>query len=193
MNETSNSLLAAVRKGSDSRAWDRLIELYTPFMRKIMLRRGIAPSEVEDVLQNALTIVVRRIPDFERQRVGSFRTWLRRITANCLQEYWRAQGRNPQGTGGSKIAAMVNELCDQESDLSRYWDEQHDRFVLLQLLEMVKHEFRSTTFEAFRRLALEGDSVDDVATELGISVNAAFVARSRVLKRLREIGAGLVD
>lgn len=195
MDETSNSLLANVRSGSDQEAWDVLVACYTPFMRSILLARGIEVGDLEDVMQNVLAVVVRRIPEFERQRTGSFRTWLRAICANCLREHFRKKGsdRGRRGTGETKMAVFIQELADPASDLSRYWDEQHDAYLLEQLLEKVRDEFQPNTYEAFRRLAIANDSVDVVSAELGISVNAAFVARSRVLKRLRSIAAGMID
>lgn len=193
MDETSNSLLGEIKASSDERAWDRLIACYTPFIRAILLRKGLGRGDLDDVIQNVLTVVVRRVSEFERQRTGSFRTWLRAICSNCLRDYWRAYGRSPLATGDSKVVALLNELNDPESDLSRFWEEQHDQYVLEHLLELVRHDFKPSTYEAFRRLALNNESVDEVAQDLGISVNAAFVARSRVMKRLREKGAGLMN
>lgn len=193
MDETSESLLAEVRHGERDEAWQRLVDCYTPFLRAILLRRGIGSGDVDDVIQNVLAVVVRRIPEFERQRTGAFRTWLRSICANCFREFWRAKGKQARVNQVANFADLVADLSDDQSDLSRYWEQEHDNFVLGELLKAVRGEFRETTYEAFRRLALDGESVDSVAGDLGISVNAAFVARSRVLKRLREVGAGMID
>lgn len=196
MDETSNSLLAGVRDSSNHAAWDTLVACYTPFVRSILLARGIKVSDLEDVMQNVLSVVVRRIPEFERQRVGSFRAWIRSICANCLLEHYRKAKRDAkgdQGTGESKMARVLQELADPVSDLSRYWDEEHDAYLLARLLSKVEDEFRPNTFHAFRRLAIENEPVDEVASGLGITVNAAFVARSKVLKRLRQIAAGMID
>ena len=148
-------------------------------------------------MQNVLSVVVRRIPEFERERVGSFRAWVRSICANCLLEHYRKKGRKEatgdRGTGESKMARVLQELADPVSDLSRYWDEEHDAYLLARLLTKVENEFRPNTFNAFRRLAIENESVDEVAADLGMSVNAAFVSRSKVLKRLRQIAAGMID
>ena len=82
---------------------------------------------------------------------------------------------------------------DPHSGVSRLWDEEHDQYVTNYLLEQIKNEFRSGTWQAFQRLVLDQASPDDVAAELNISVNAVFIAKSRVLKRLRQIGANLID
>lgn len=193
MDETSNSLLANVRDGSDQEAWAVLLACYTPFLRSILLARGIELNDLDDVMQNVFAVVVRRIPEFERLRTGSFRTWLRAICANCLREHFRKHRGADRGTGESKMADFIRELADPASDLSQYWDEQHDAYLLERLLDQVKNEFTSSTFQAFRRLAIGNERVDDVASDLGITVNAAFVARSRVLKRLRNLAVGMID
>jgi RNA polymerase sigma-70 factor (ECF subfamily) len=77
--------------------------------------------------------------------------------------------------------------------LNRYWDEEHDRYVLRCLLEAIELEFEPATVRAFRRVALEGATGAEVAGELGMSLGAIYAARSRVLRRLRELADGLID
>ncbi len=88
---------------------------------------------------------------------------------------------------------MLEQLEDPDSGLSRLWDEEHDRHVLRRLLELVEAEFTPSTWQAFRRVALEGKDEEAVAAELGLSVHAVFVAKSRVLCRLRREAEGLID
>ena len=89
-------------------------------------------------------------------------------------------------TGDSNLQKLIAELEDPHSSLSRVWNEEHDRYVLAHLLNQVKAEFRPNTLDAFSRMAIQQEKVDDVAADLGMSVNAALIARSRVMKRLRE-------
>jgi RNA polymerase sigma-70 factor (ECF subfamily) len=77
--------------------------------------------------------------------------------------------------------------------LNRQWDEEHDRYVLRCLLELMELEFEPTTVLAFRRVALEQADSAEVAKELGISVGAVYAAKSRVLGRLRQEAEGLID
>ena len=92
IDETSNTWLNSL-KGGDPRAdgWRELVDSYGPFVRGILVSRGISLEAAEDISQNVLTVVVRRLPEFERQRTGSFRSWLRTITTNCLREYQRSK------------------------------------------------------------------------------------------------------
>src|SRR5439155_24190258 len=99
----------------------------------------------------------------------------------------------PTATGDSGFLAMLDNLADEQSDLSQQWDQEHDRHVTRQLLELIKPSFEPTTWTAFERVALEGAAPSAVAAELGITVNAVFIAKSRVMSRLRQEGRDLLD
>jgi RNA polymerase sigma-70 factor (ECF subfamily) len=194
MSETSTSLLDRLRVAPDAASWQRLVELYTPLIRGWLRRHGMLPQDADDVVQDVLAVVVRRLPGFRREpRTGAFRHWLRSITVNCLRDYWRAQRGRPVATGDSNLLQMLGQLEDPESGLSQQWDQEHDRHVTQRLLELIEPDFKPSTWQAFRRVALDGVAPDQVAAELGISVNAVFIAKSRVLARMREESEGLID
>jgi RNA polymerase sigma-70 factor (ECF subfamily) len=93
---------------------------------------------------------------------------------------------------GRESASVLKDLIDPHSGLSQFWDGQHDRHVLHSLLESVRPEFTELTWLAFRRLALDGVPAREAAAELGTSVNAVLIAKSRVLARLRQEARELV-
>ena len=130
---------------------------------------------------------------FVQVRAGAFRRWLRTITVNCLRDFWRSRRHRPVATGDTEFQKMLDELADPESGLSRLWDQEHDQHVTQRLLEMIRPKFEPKTWRAFQRVALDGATPDETAAELGLSVNAVFIAKSRVLARLREEGQGLID
>lgn len=194
MSETSASLLDALRLEPEAAAWQRLVGLYTPLIRSWLCRQGVREQDVDDLVQEVLAVLVRKLPDFKKQpRTGAFRRWLRSITVNCLRDFWRAQRFQPRPTGGSDFGQVLDELEDPESGLSQIWDREHDDHVTRRLLEMIKPRFEATSWQAFQRVALEGVAAEQVARELGISVNAVFIAKSRVLRMLRQEGRGLID
>jgi len=184
--ETSTSLLDQAR-GRSAGAWNRLVALYTPLLDAWLTAAGLQPADREDLTQRVLEILVRQLPDFEHNgRPGAFRAWLRGITLNLLREFWRG---HPQPNAGS----LLDQISDPGASLSRCWDEQHDRHVLHALMDLVRPEFTEASWQAFRRLALDGAPTRVVAGELGLSVNAVLIAKSRVLARLRQEARGLVD
>jgi RNA polymerase sigma-70 factor (ECF subfamily) len=185
VGETSNTWLQSLKRdGPHADGWRRLVESYGPFIRGILLHRGTDEASADDIVQNVMTVVVRRLPEFERQRIGSFRTWLRSITANCLREYCAAGKKHAMAA--QVVQPLAQALEDPRSQLTRLWDRQHAKHVVDTLLAEIAVDFKPETIEVFRRLAIDEQPVDDVAMSLGISANACFIARSRVLKRLRE-------
>lgn len=189
--DTSASLLQRVRERNDAAGWERLVQLYTPLIRTWVGRHVPQPDDVNDVVQQVFTVVVARLPEFVHNgRPGAFRHWLRSITVNHLRAFWRA--RRPQAAQAEGEAAL-DQLEDLASSPSREWDREHDEHVARKLLEYVEPEFRPATWQAFRRLVLDGASPETVAGELGLSVNAVLIAKSRVLRRLRQEVRGLLD
>jgi RNA polymerase sigma-70 factor, ECF subfamily len=188
--ETSLSLLEQVREplGHDAdEAWDRLVPIYQSLLQKWLRAAGLQPADRDDLCQRVLEVLVRQLPEVEHSgRKGAFRAWLRGITVNFLREFWRNKP-TPESS------SVLDQLVDPHSDLSKLWDEQHDRHVLHSLLELVEMEFTDTTWWAFRRLVLDGVPAWTVAAELEITVNAVLIAKSRVLARLRQEACGWLD
>ncbi len=194
MCETSASLLEQLRGQSDGAAWQRLVELYTPLLHGWLRRHGLQPSDVDDIVQDVLAVVVREMPHFRHnRRTGAFRRWLRTILVHRLRDFWRAHRTRPRATGDSELLRLLEQLSDPDGGLSRLWDEEHDRYVVRRLLERIETEVTPSTWQAFRRVVVEGRDEETVAAELGLSVNAVFIAKSRVLSRLRREAAGLID
>jgi len=194
MAETSATLLERLNDRSDSVAWRRLVDLYSPLINDWLHRHGVSAEDAEDLTQEVLEVVVREVSRFRHNgRAGAFRTWLRTITINCLRQSWRSRRSRVQATGSPDITVMLDQLEDPASDLSRLWDRDHDQHVLQRLLELIEPDFQPATWRAFRRQVIDGASAETVAAELGLTVNAVLIAKSRVLSHLRRNAQGLVD
>ena len=194
MTDTSLSLLDQLQNQPNNEVWQRLFELYAPLIRGWLRRHAAVEDDCEDLVQEVFTVVVRKLPEFRREpRPGAFRRWLQTVTVNCLREAWRSRWLRPAATGDSRFQAMLDQLQDPHSGLSRLWEEEHNRHVLQRLLEMIRPQFEPRTWQAFQRVALDGAPPNQVAEELKITVNAVFIAKSRVLTQLRRAGKGLVD
>ncbi len=193
ISETSISLLDRLRARPDAASWQRFVDLYQPLLQGWVRRQGVRPPDAEDLVQEVLAVVARELPQFHHnQRPGAFRAWLRAILVNRLRAFWRARRSQPVAVGGPTPPEW-EELEDPAGSLSRLWDEEHDRHVLGRLLELIEPEFAPTTWQAFRRVTLDGQPAAAVARELGLSVNAVWLAKSHVLRRLRREAQDLLD
>src|SRR5262245_1181341 len=193
-NSTSLSLLQRLRRDSEATDWNRFVGVYEPLLRSWLRRKEVPGHDSDDLVQNVMSVVVRRLAEFEHNgRTGAFRTWLRTITVNCVREHWRSRQANPTGVGGSDILAVIAELEDPSSALSTLWNEEHDRQVMRQLLTILREEFEPQSWAAFEQFALQGSPAAEVAKNLGITPNAVLIAKSRVLAPLRQESEGLLD
>src|SRR5216683_1718989 len=181
MDETRQSLLLRAQTGEEN-AWKDLTELYRPLIIGWLNRQGVPARDLEDLSQDILLSVVKHLPAFQHSgNRGAFRKWLRTIVCSRTADYWRAADPGTQGSGGSGATAALQQI------------EEPDRYVLNCLLDLVEQEFEPTTLQAFRRLALDGASGAETAQEMGLSVAAVYVAKSRVLQRIRQEAEGLID
>src|SRR5262245_11385042 len=180
MSETSVSLLERLSRQPDDDSWRRLLDVYGPLLRAWLARHCLQAADADDLVQDVLAVVVQELPRFEHnQRPGAFRRWLRTILVHRLRNFWRARQARPAATGDSGLGQMLDQLEDPHSGLSRLWDEEHDRHITRRLLELIRPEFTESTWQAFRRVTLQGQDEEQVAAELGLSVHAVFVAKSR--------------
>jgi RNA polymerase sigma-70 factor, ECF subfamily len=193
MAATRQSLLLRACAG-DEGAWHDLCELYRPLIAGWLRRQSVPETDIDDLMQEIFLAVVRGLPSFNHSgRRGAFRAWLRTIAYNYSCDYWKSPARRTAASGDEAAQSALGLLEDADSPLNRYWDEEHDRYVLRCLLEAVELEFEPNTVRAFRLMALDGASGAEAADQLGISLTAVYIARSRVLSRLRELAEGLLD
>ena len=193
MDPTSVSLIDRLRVARpDASDWLRLQDIYLPLIHRWLARVPGLGDEAADLAQEVFVVVVREVARFERRREGSFRAWLRQVTVNQVRTYCRRRRRQP-AVGLDPAEGFLDQLAAPRSELAREWDRDHDRHVLQKLQAIVEPEFSRRTWEAFRKVALDGLPAAQVAHDLGVSVNNVLLAKSRVLKRLREEAGDLLD
>jgi RNA polymerase sigma-70 factor (ECF subfamily) len=183
--------LARLSQRDDPHSWDRLVALYTPLLHSWLARHAVQPADRDDLVQDVLLVVLRELPQFKHnRRPGAFRTWLRTILANRLRMFWRERPRRLT-ISGTEFVRRVDDLTDPDSDLSRTWDQEHDRSIIGRILQLLRPEFAAGTWQAFRRVVLEGADPAAVAAELGVTVSTVYSAKSRIMKRFRQEADGL--
>jgi RNA polymerase sigma-70 factor (ECF subfamily) len=193
VDPTSLSLLDRLKAaGPAASEWTRLQEIYLPLIRRWLGQVPGLGAEADDLAQEVMLVVVREIPRFDRRREGSFRAWLRQVTVNRVRTRRRQRQREP-AVGFDPSGEFLDRLAEPQSALAREWDLDHDRHVFERLQKVVQPDFAPVTWEAFRRFALEGRPAAEVAAELGLSVNAVTLAKSRILKRLRTEAGDLLN
>lgn len=183
--ETSLTWLGRLVSSPSDPDWRRLTDVYAPLVDDWLSRMGVPAGDRDDLVQEVLVVVVRRVGEFDRRGPGAFRGWLRGILANRARKYFRDRPRRSEFD--------PDHLTDDGSELAARWDREHDEYFAARALRAVEGDFAPATWEAFRLQVFDGRKAADVAAELGLSLNSVLLAKSRVLKRLREELAGLVE
>ncbi len=185
-HSTSASLLARVRR-READAWERFAALYTPLVYGWARRGGLQSSDAADVVQDVFRPVFEKIEDFQRDGQQSrFRGWLWTITRNRVRLFYRQGAGRAQAAGGSEAARRMEQVPDFLESDEQPAAEESRRLLVHRALQLIKQDFADETWQAFWRLAVEGDSVREIAADLGISAAAVRQAKYRVLCRLRE-------
>jgi RNA polymerase sigma-70 factor (ECF subfamily) len=187
MHTTPISLLERMRQPADGEAWGRFVDLYTPVLYAWARRLGISGPDAADLLQEVFVLLIQKLPEFVYDGRKSFRAWLRTVTLNK----WRALNRRavlPTLAGDAAFDGVAAPEERPELDEVEY-----RRHLVSRALKLMQVEFQPATWKACWECVVEGRPVGDVARELGISVNAVYLAKSRVLRRLHQELDGLID
>lgn len=192
LGQTSTALLVRIRE-KDQEAWRRLVQLYSPLVYRWCRGFGLREADVADVGQEVFRTVAESIDGFHRDQSGdSFRGWLRAITrTRCLDSFRRNQ-RAFEAAGGSEAQARLQALAQPAADLEPEADD--DKHLLLRrAVELVLEGCKEETRQAFLRVVVGEQHPADVARDLGMTVNAVYVAKSHILRRIREEFAQIID
>jgi RNA polymerase sigma-70 factor (ECF subfamily) len=178
-------LLRRVREQAPG-SWERLTNLYCPLVYGWARRAGLEAEDAADVVQEVFLAVVTHLPNFRHGGAGdTFRGWLWTITQNKVRDLARRRADRAVAAGGTDALERLLALPNLSASEGSAGFPPHGS-LLARALELIRSEFEERTWQAFWSVVVEERLPADVATALQISVNAVYIARSRVLRRLRE-------
>jgi RNA polymerase sigma-70 factor (ECF subfamily) len=182
---TRASLLVRLRDPRNAEAWGQFVRLYAPLVYQLARRKGLQDADAADVTQDVLRDVstaVRRL-EYDPGR-GLFRSWLFTLAHRKLADFFRRRGRQEQGSGDSGVQGLL-EQRPAAADEAR-WDEDYERRAFAWAADQVRGRFSAKTLQAFVLTAVENRSGEEAARQLGLTVAAVYLAKSRVMARLKE-------
>lgn len=182
--ETRATLLIRLRNASDHDAWRLFASIYTPLIYRYAMKHGLQDADAADVAQETMCNVVRVIRDFQYDpERGSFRGWLLTVVRNTLRKRYRETQHQAVGSGDSGVNAMLQQYSD--TNLEEEWDREYQLWMFHKVAKWIQNEFQSRTWEAFWKTTVDGVEVERVSKELSMSPGAIYIARSRVLAKIR--------
>jgi RNA polymerase sigma-70 factor (ECF subfamily) len=185
MNTTPISLLERLHRADEEEAWSRFVQLYTPLLCQWAGRLGLQDADAADLVQDVFTVLVRKLPEFRYDPRKRFRGWLWTVLLNK----WRERARRAAPAGGPE---GLDELAGPDA-ADAVGEAEYRDYLIRRALELMQAEFEPTTWQAFWASVVAERPAAAVARELGISENAVYLAKGRVLRRLRRELAGLLD
>jgi RNA polymerase sigma-70 factor (ECF subfamily) len=186
MDTTPPSLLERLRKPSEQRAWEQFVQLYTPLLFAWARRLGLAEDDAADLVQDVFTLLVQKLPEFTYDRHQRFRGWLWTVTLNK----WREKRRRRQASAIDGQADLA-QIADADP-VAAFDEADYRRYIMSRALQLMQSDFQPSTWKACWEHVVSGRPAAEVAAELGITTGAVYVAKCRVLRRLRQELEGLL-
>ena len=188
MDHTPVSLLERLRQTEDRDAWPRFVALAAPFLFEVARRYGLQEADAADAVQDVFAVLAQKLPAFRYEPAHSFRAWLRTVLLNRCRDLRRRQAAAPLAPGGGTLPDVA--VADP---VELFADDEYRCAVAVRALRLMQAEFPEPTWRACWEQVVNDRPAAEVAAELGITRNMAYLARSRVLARLRQELAGLLE
>ncbi len=184
MITTHASLLLRIRNRSDAEAWKEFHALYAPLLYRYARGRGLAREDAEEVRDQCLEVVSRKIADFDYDKQkGGFKNWLYRIASGKVVDHLRKRREKQADT--QALEGLVDPSPTPDDHWEQTWKNEHLKYCV----EQVRSHVSEMNYRAFHMLLFEDCTVDEVRARLGMNANQVYKAKSRVLLRVRKIWA----
>jgi RNA polymerase sigma-70 factor (ECF subfamily) len=190
--KTRSSLVARLRDARDHEAWTEFVAVYEPLILRLMRRQGLQDCDAHDACQQVLQAVARDVECWRPDgRQASFRRWLFRIARNRAINIIVHQRKQVRASGGTSAQMILEGQPDRSETLAAEFQREYRQQILLWAAEQIRAEFRENTWQAFWRTCVDDRPIAEVAAELGMTAGNVYVARSRIIARLREKVQGI--
>lgn len=191
---TRQSLVLRLRDRRDDQAWAEFVDLYEPLVYRLARARGLQDADARDVCQEVFRAVAGAIQRWDPDPAkGRFRAWLSRIARNLLVNFLAARKRHAPGVGGTSVQELLLAAPAVDPEAQSEFAAEFKRRAFQWAAEQVRGDVTETTWRAFWLTGVENRGVAEVAKELRLSEGAVYIARSRVLARLRQRVQTLTD
>jgi RNA polymerase sigma-70 factor (ECF subfamily) len=184
MLSTPASLLERLREPHDAEAWERFVRLYSPLLVHWAKRFRLSDHDASDFVQEIFALLLETLPSFQYDPARRFRGWLWTVASNKYRERQRRKVPYPL-----EHAESLVDRCTSDDP----GEQEYRQYIARRALELMQQQFQPNTWKACWETVVNGRDVAEVAAELGMTARAVYVARCRVLRRLRQELAGLFE
>jgi RNA polymerase sigma factor (sigma-70 family) len=184
---TRHSLILKLRDHGAAEAWREFVALYEPLVYGFARRKGLQDADARDLCQDVFKAVAGAVDQWDPDPArGTFRGWLSRIARNLLLNFLTRKQHEPRGSGSTSVHELLDAHPAADPSVTALFEAEYKRRVFRWAAGEIQGEFTPTTWQAFWRTAVGSEPPREVAAALGLSVGAVYIARSRVVARLRQ-------
>ena len=185
--DTRASLILRLQDAADVAAWDEFTAIYAPVVFRLAKKHGLQSADADDLVQEVLAAVARSVAQWlKRDDRGRFRAWLFRIARNTAIDFLTRRKHQPWAAGGDDQWTF-DASVELDEGVSNEFDIEYRREVFQWASAQVRDSVSETTWQAFWLTGIKDLPIKDVADQVGMSVGSVYIARSRVMKRLRQL------
>jgi RNA polymerase sigma-70 factor (ECF subfamily) len=187
---TDQSLILFMANGtSASDAWGVFIDKYGRRLYEWSRQWCANHHDAEELVQETILIVFRKIGVFQRKSEGCFRSWLREISYRCWLDMLKRRKRFERPIYDHQVLDHQRSQIEHQTaraELEKLFDNIADQEILELALTRARVKVREKTWNAFVMVDMKSERVEDVAVALGISRGAVHMAVYTVRKFIRE-------
>jgi RNA polymerase sigma-70 factor (ECF subfamily) len=177
-----------LRNADDGAAWSEFIENYGSMLYRFVRSRGLQDADAADIVQDVFRRVGAAIGrlDYDKEK-GGFRAWLFTITRNRLNSYFESQKRHGRVGNDTAQYEQLQQAVRGTDDMEQAWEYEHMRMLAGKAMMEVETKVEPMTWQAFRMTTVENLNANEAGKRLNMSPGAVYVAKSRVIAKLREV------
>ena len=186
--ETRASLILRLQNAEDVAAWNDFVEIYVPVIFRVANRHGFQVADTENLVQEVLLAVSQALPMWlQRTDRGSFRVWLLRVARNEAVDMLTRRATRPLGQDGMVAERLLADLSDSRNSLSSQLDLQYEQAVFQWAASKVRNSVAENVWQSFWLTHVEEISVDNAAKQLKMRPGSVYMARGRIMNRIKEL------
>lgn len=184
---TSTTLLDLLLQAGDADGWKQFHDRYWPMIVAFARKQGLSDNDAEDVGQETVMAFIQSYGNggFDRGK-GRLRSWLFGIASHKCTDVLRRRLRENVVCPETSGTCFLDRVPSPD-EMEKTWTAAWQQAVLKACLAEVAQEVQPKTYEAFDLYVLQDWAVDAVAAKLGMTENAVYIAKNRVLSRAREL------
>lgn len=183
-SSTSATLLGRMASGADNNAnWTEFVGRYGPQVLNWCRQQGCPESDLEDALQEVLIKLLKAFASFQYDPNKSFRAWLSVVTRNAVADIVRSPQSRIRGHGGDTYDSLAQ--VPAADDLENALHAEFQQELLQQASLIVREQVKPATWQSYELIEIRAMSPVDAAAQLQMPVEHVYVAKSRVIARLR--------